>query len=333
MSSAAAAINTVSRNLIIYGGIFLAFFGIIGACANIYLFSRPRYRRVPCCLFMLTGAFFELIILCVALLMARIIPQLLKYDPFAFNIFTCKLRLYLIDACISIPIWCFCLSTFNRFCITSRDATRREWCTFNRSLIMLTALILMFFIYRSPDLYYVESFYTGDRLYCTFPSSVYIYKNLQVYFSFPVLLTTAPLIVIITLTICIRSNLRSFTSLQASNRMEQQITSMILLEALGASCLIPYTINLFYATITTTTVKNEYQLAIENLINQIVTLGFYVHYSSGFYIYLIASRDIRRNIQFVLHKIIWKFPFVRKLGFMNMRVAPGSLTKTISRTI
>ena len=314
MPSNVATINEVSRQLLIYGGFFLSFFGIIGSCANLYLFTRPRYRCVPCATFMLTGAFFDLVILSIALLLYRVVTQLLQYDPTVSNIALCKVRLYVIDASLSIPIWCICLSTFNRYCVTSRHVRRREWCTFKRSIAMIACLVIIFFVYRSPDLLYADAFVNNGRLACIISPSPPGYRQLQIYVSFPVIYTTVPLILILTLVILTRANLRLFLSIRTSARIEQQITSMVLLQALGAACLIPYAINLFYLAIRGTSGKSDYQLAVENLITQIVTLGFYAHYASAFYIYLLASRDIRRRVQRAWHRIKRKFNFVNRVA-------------------
>ena len=303
MSSSIDNINNFSRQLFIYGGFFLSAVGIAGSCVNIYLFTRSPYRRVPCTIFVLIGSVIELIILCLALLLYRVINQVLQHDLMAFNLYVCKARLYLVDVCLPVPIWCICLSAFNRFCITSRDALQRQWCARKRSQIMIAVLLLIFTIYRLPDLYYVNIFSTSDRLNCIIAPSAVTYFNLQTYFTFPVLVTTAPLTLLTILTIRTRAHLRLFTVRHTISRIEQQITSMILLQALGASCLVPYTINFFYAAITRFTHKSEYQVAIENCIIQLVTLGFYAHYASGFYIYCIASRDVRRHVRRVWHKI------------------------------
>ena len=303
MPISVAVLNTVSRQLIIYGGFFLSLAGIIGSCASLYVFTRPRYRRAPCCVFILTGAAFDLILLIIALLTYRTVSQVLQYDPIVFSLSLCKARLYLIDACVSIPIWCSCLATFNRYCITSRDPTQRHWCSFRRSVTMATSLVLAFVIYRSPDLYHADVFLVNGRWICDISPSASIYRSIQIYFTFPVLLTTAPLVLIITLAVGTHAHLRLFITARTSARLEQQITSMVLLQAISAACLIPYTINLFYSTITSSAVKNDYRVAVENLATQIVTLGFYAHYASGFYIYLLASRDIRRSVRCGWRKI------------------------------
>lgn len=122
-------------------------------------------------------------------------------------------------------------------------------------------------------------------------------------FTFPVLVNTVPLSLLAILALHTRANLRLFTVRHTISRMEQQMTSMILLQTLSASCLIPYAINFFYTAITRFVRKSEYQAAVENCITQIVTLGFYAHYASGFYIYLIASRDVRRHVRKVCNRI------------------------------
>ncbi len=312
-----AALNELSRQLLIYGGFCLSLVGIVGSCANLYLFTRRRYQQHSCSLFILTGTFFDLIVLCIALLAQRTLNQVLRYDYMASNLFLCKTRLYLIDAFLPMPVWCLCLAAFNRYCITSRDAGRRQWCTAKRSRIMAAVLVVSYAIYRSPDIYYLNSFYTNGQVTCNFPPSSFIYTNLQIYFSIPVLLTTAPLTVLTILTIRTRANLRLFAAQQRGARIERQLTSMVLLQTICAACVIPYTINVFYSTSTKTITKSEYRTAVENLITQIVTLGFYIQYASAFYIYLIASSDVRRSVQFGWQKVQGKLCMVNRIAPVN----------------
>ena len=312
MPISVTVLNNVSRQLLIYGGFFLCFAGIIGSCASLYVFTRPRYRRAPCCVFILTGAVFDLILLIIALLTYRTVNQILQYDPFLSCLYLCKARLYVIDTCVSVPIWCICFATFNRYCITSRDSSQRHWCSFRRSVTMATSLVLAFVIYRAPDLYHADVFLFNGRRFCDISPSAPIYRGIQIYFTFPVLLTTAPLILIIVLAVGTRAHLRLFITARTSARLEQQITSMVLLQAISATCLIPYTINLFYSTVTSTAAKTDYRVAVENLVTKIVTLGFYAHYASGFYIYLLASRDIRRSVRCRWRKISDRLHFTRR---------------------
>ena len=303
MSSTIDVINNFSRQLFMYGGLCISVVGIAGSCSNIYLFTRPRYRRVPCTIFVLIGSLADILILCLGLILYRFINQVLQYDLSAFNLYVCKARLYLVDAFLPVPIWCICLSALNRFCITSRHVMQRRWGTQKRSQRMIVILLLISTFYRLPDLYYVNIFFTNGRLNCIIAPSAIIYFNVQTYFTFPVLVTTVPLSLLAIFALHTRANIRLFTVRDTISRMEQQMTAMILLQTLGASCLIPYTINFFYTAITRFMRKSEYQAAVENCITQIVTLGFYAHYASGFYIYLIASRDVRRHVRKVCYRI------------------------------
>ena len=319
MSASIATINDVSRQLFIYGGFFLSIVGIVGSCANVFLLTRRRYRRAPCSVFMITGATFDLILLLVALLIQRTINQIVQFDYMASNVFVCKTRLFLINVCLPIPIWCTCLSSLNRYCITSRDATRRQWFTAKRSRILVTSLIFFSTVWRLPDIYYLNPIVINNRFACLYAASGFIYVNIYVYFFIPVLLTTAPLIVLVTLTLWTRANLRSFTAQHRGAHMERQITSMVLLQALSAACIIPYTCNAFYNTITKEEVRNAYRAAVENLITQIATLGFYIYYSSAFYIYLVASSDFRRSAKSGWLRIRGKTPALNRVGPSGLR--------------
>lgn len=319
MSASIAAINDASRQLFICGGFFLSIVGIFGSCANIFLLTRSRYRRAPCSIFMITGATFDLILLLVALLIQRTVNQIVQFDYMAPNVFVCKTRLFLINFCLPIPIWCTCLSSLNRYCITSRDATHRQWFTAKRSRILVASLVFFLILWRLPDIYYLNPTLVNSRFACLYAASSSIYTSIQIYFTIPVLLTTAPLISLAILTLRTRANLRSFTAQRQGARLERQITSMVLLQALSAACIIPYAFNVFYTTITKGDVRDAYRAAVENLITQIVTLGFYIYYSSAFYIYLAASSEFRRSAQSGWLTSRGRAPTLNQVGPSNLR--------------
>ena len=135
-----------------------------------------------------------------------------------------------------------------------------------------------------------------------------MYVQIQTYFTFPVLATTAPMAVLLLLSLRTRANLRLFTAQQMGGRLERQMTLMVLLQALGVACVIPYALNIFYSFATKSVVKDDYRLAVENLAYQIIVVSFYAHYASPFYIYLIASSDVRRSVRYGMYKILGKKP-------------------------
>jgi hypothetical protein len=76
---------------------------------------------------------------------------------------------------------------------------------------------------------------------------------------------------------------------------------MIILQALANSISsIPYGIQFFYAAITLNFSKNNYQRAQEHLFLQITRLSYYTNFISAFYIYYIASEQIRSFIKWNL---------------------------------
>ena len=331
-SSAATALNNFSRLLFIGAGSTLFIVGLFGSCANLYLFGRRRYRQIPCSLFIWIGALLDLILLCIALFLYRLLNQMLQYDPMAPNLFLCKVRLYVIDALLPAPIWCVCLSAFDRFCMTSRNVARRHWCTRKRCLIMVSTLVVTCLIFRLPDLYYVTTVYnlTGPPS-CSLVPAISAYTTLQSYFTFPVLLTAGPITLLTILSFLTRANLRLFAAQENGARLERQITLMVRLQALGAACIVPYAINNYYTLATRYETKSEYRRAVENLIFQIVSLGFYAHYALAFYIYLIASSDVRRSVRLVWHKITRTTPLVNQIAPANDTAHRDGVPSTVTK--
>ena len=297
MSSAASSLNEFSRLLFIYGITVICFFGVLGSCANLYLFTKRRYRQSPCSLYIWMGSLFDLGLLFIALVMTRIPISILQRDTLGQILIFCKLRIYLLNVLVPVPTWTVCFSAFDRMCITSRDVAHRQWSTTKRAQWIIAILIILSLLYRAPDLYYWVLLPTATSFVCTISPSAVVYTNIQIYFSFPVLYSTAPIIVLVALGLRTRLNLRQFAARSTGSRLERHMTLMVLLQSLGNTCLIPYTINLFYTLTTRGMVRSEWRLAVENLISQLVLLGFYVNYASPFYIYLIASSDVRASVR------------------------------------
>ena len=73
---------------------------------------------------------------------------------------------------------------------------------------------------------------------------------------------------------------------------------MIILQA-TTNCIssIPYGIQFIYAVVTFNIPKDQYRQAQEHLFLQITRLSYYVNFISAFYIYFIASEQIRSLIR------------------------------------
>lgn len=73
---------------------------------------------------------------------------------------------------------------------------------------------------------------------------------------------------------------------------------MIILQA-TTNCVssIPYGIQFFYAAVTHNGSKDQYRQAQEHLFLQITRLSYYINFISAFYIYCIASEQIRLLIR------------------------------------
>lgn len=73
---------------------------------------------------------------------------------------------------------------------------------------------------------------------------------------------------------------------------------MIILQA-TTNCIssIPYGIQFIYAVVTVNISKDQYRQAQEHLFLQITRLSYYVNFISAFYIYFIASEQIRSLVR------------------------------------
>lgn len=129
--------------------------------------------------------------------------------------------------------------------MTSRNVKPRQWFTLERSRIMVGVLILLSFICRFPDLLLADIVVLNVKSSCAFPSSAVI------------------LSILVVLAVRTRVKIRLSIAQHTANRIEHQITSTVLFQAISATCLSPYTINFFYATIIKYMVKSKFTILLD----------------------------------------------------------------------
>lgn len=86
----------IEQQIIIYGGIIILVFRLIGNCINILMFTSIRtYRQESCMLYFLKASISDLICLLI-LLNLRVLSIDSNIDPNHTSLIRCKIRLFCI---------------------------------------------------------------------------------------------------------------------------------------------------------------------------------------------------------------------------------------------
>ena len=84
----------ITQQVSIYGYLILLICGVIGSCANLYVFSRKRLRRNPCTHYILVASSFDLLNISFSV-STRLMADGYNFDPFAISSIGCRIRTYL----------------------------------------------------------------------------------------------------------------------------------------------------------------------------------------------------------------------------------------------
>ncbi|CAF0732455.1 unnamed protein product [Adineta steineri] len=289
-------LDLIGRYLNIYLGSFMLIAGLLGSCINLWLFTRHRFRKSPCSRFVIASSLFDILHLIVALFL-RVLADGFGKDPASSSVIGCRIRYYLITFSAYASLGCRCLASFDRYACTSRSISFREWSSFKIAYNFLIINTFIWICFALPNFLYFNLVPIGPtRVTCTIAKKAYF--DYFAYFVNPVLYFSLPLIIIITLAIKTHKNLRLMNKTKRIKRLERQMASMIILQAITNSISsIPYGIQFFYSVITFTSEKDEYRRAQENLFLQITRLSYYINFISAFYIYYVSSKQIRSTIR------------------------------------
>ena len=123
-------------------------FGTIGNCLNIAILTRPVLYRHSCSHYLLALAINNLIY-CTVFLIIRLLTQGQEVIPLNTSLAFCKLENYALAVCILLSPFFIVLASIDRYCASSANAGRRNFCNINvarRAIIGLVIFFMLIFI-------------------------------------------------------------------------------------------------------------------------------------------------------------------------------------------
>ncbi|CAF1010476.1 unnamed protein product [Adineta ricciae] len=296
-------VYTTAQLLMIIAGIVMLIFGSIGNLLNIYVFTlwsrSHRSQRDPhntnqaknSALYLLASSVSNLIIILYPLL-TRIIFDGFDYSVSSYEVISlCKFRFFVLHTCDLLSLTCFCMATFDRYLMTSRNVHLRNLSTTKKRTIQIILLILFLLCLHSiPLLIFFKNSSTND---CDVDSNEYYY-----YYLFVIQIFLHGILPIVFLSIFGTLTFRQLNRLQINSRLnvDKQLSRMLLLMSLAIILSsIPYCIEQIHYGMFSR--DDQQQSALVFLLHVISSLLFYTNPVSSFYIYFVSTPHFRREVQ------------------------------------
>ncbi|CAF1071130.1 unnamed protein product [Adineta ricciae] len=294
MSNIAPELVLTSRWLNIIAGIALFAFGLVGNCFNIYIFTRPRFRRAPSVQYLLAGSIANLIQLGQTLL-----PRILG-DGFGIPIIQsstihCQIRLTLAAVATLCSISYPCWASFDHAVSTSQYASTRHYYTSKRFVYCaIFGTVFFWFIVYVPSTLHIRA----TKEVCA--GSNYIITCIYSYGISPAAYSILPIALICYLNYRIVRNLQQMKRVNSigvrNTRLVRQVRRMLIPQLIVLIISgIPFSIQTIYSVGTMAMSKDSVRQAAEGVILNLVRLLFYLNYVCSFYVYIVKSSEIRHE--------------------------------------
>ncbi|CAF1067721.1 unnamed protein product [Rotaria sordida] len=289
----------ITEQISIGGYLILLISGIIGSCANIYIFSRKRLQRSPCFHYVFIASVFDFFNISFSVT-TRLMADGFQFDPFTVSSIGCRIRTYIAFVVSFCPMGCRCLAIIDRYLCTSQSIFLRNLSSVKIADRLLFINCSLWFLIGIPMLIVFDSIHVNsNQVTCNT-----LNKEFTNYFSFfvnPVLYFFIPIIIIIIFSTLTYRNIRFVNRIH--NVKMKQLAFMIIIEtSIFVISSIPHGTRFIYILLTNSIEKNVYRKAQENLFYQISRITFFFNSAFSFYIYFLLSSEVRSIIKSIFIK-------------------------------
>ncbi|CAF1155015.1 unnamed protein product [Adineta steineri] len=289
--SAATIINAVTLQFSRFAPLAVFIFGVPGNIFNILIFTRPLLIKNPCSTYFICASFANFGDLFFGLVL-RSLSDGFGVDPASYNVTLCRFRYFFLHSSLALSSWFNILAGIDRFCISSRNAHRRQLSNlkYSRYISAITTVVGWAIYSHVLALFTIEQLKTGPYCYAlTGP-----YRVFYDFFYFATFSFTPPIIMIILGLATYRNvhQTRSHVAPIVTNnanagqlkRRDRQLLKMACIQFICTVILtLPIAIQKLYATFTQNVVKGATQVAIENFITILLRVFVYINASTSFY--------------------------------------------------
>ncbi|CAM4875479.1 unnamed protein product [Rotaria socialis] len=321
----------VARQILIYGGLTMTFFGIVGSLAIVFVFSRHPFNKSSFSIYIKVNGILSAFFLPL-LYMPTIVTNGFQINLITLNNAFCKfLSSYGAFTVLSVLIINWFL-LFDRFAISSRSARIRSLSSKKIArVVVFSVLFVIFCLVALPSAIIFEKMPmdTNVTYICSTKSRKFLLFGALFYF--PIVEGILPIVLTIFFWLLTRKQVRNLCNEQFVRHFDRQLTRMYLFQILAnAIASVPYaTINL-YRSITFQTVRSPDKENIVEFFRLMAIWLFYVQYCTDFYIYITISKDVRVEVL----KLLCSCPRLssdRFTAMQSMHLPSSQSLKTASR--
>jgi len=271
-----------SREIAIYVGIPILFFGVLGGIFNIIVFLSLQTFRQSSCTFFLTIMSFVNIGQLLTNLLTRIMITGFNIDWTETSLFYCKFRNYCLQVCALTSYTCMCLATIDQYMATSFYRRCQQYFNIKKAYILCTIVFITWLLHSIPSLIWFNLTYsiqTGG-IGCVITN-----LNFQKYYTYVYILIFAgilPMIINILFGSMAYWNVRQIpyrTVPLVRRELDKQLTVMVLVQVVCTICFIlPYIVVLFLLN-TLNLYSQSIDVAELNFSNFITGMMYYLHFA------------------------------------------------------
>ena len=274
--------------------------GLLGNAINIFIFTRKNPLRNSCSLYLLSISTMNLIILSWG-----IIPQLYTLnnaDPSTYSFIYCKLRLYILHTLLMMGRSLTILACIDRYALCSNSVLIRS---FSQSKVAIRLIIGVLLVWPVLDIHLpISMSYTEGGCLMVAPYSLIwaIYSVIVPGLLTPTLMGSFSVSAMLhRRQLQTRLNRRSGTSNKRNYTLMMMLFSEVFVYVVSTS-LFP--IITLYRAATNGEMKSVQSQQIEAFLYYLGTsLLIYISPSSGFYIYVVTSRNYRKKCKRALLRL------------------------------
>lgn len=314
-----ASINNATVQLNRYIPLVIFFSGIIGNLLNIFVLSRRTLRTNPCAFFFLVSSIAGLVAI-VSGLTTRLTAGW-AVDLSETISWLCKLRIFVLFVARTTVVWLLVCASFDRWCSSSFNVSRRNWSSLKIAFRGLILTILFSIFLNAPLLYCYEANLIGTPARCFgFDDTCRLYTDLSYTFG-TIVIPSFLMLLFGLLTIGhIRQVQRRVKGIDSSTgaklnspnestatgplqqqqqrrRTDRSLFKMLFAQVLFLIlCTAPYTIYRIYITVAPASpTKPALQNALERLLFNLCTNLTYLASAMPFYIYTLCGGKVFRT--------------------------------------
>lgn len=269
-------------------------FGVIGNIFNLIIFNRRNLRKNPCATY-----FFVLAITNLNNLVPGLVPNYLSdahsVDFLTASIVFCRLRFWIVHTSLALGSWLIVLACVDRYCISSRHATRRHYSSLKnaRISVALATLIASTMYIHALVLFTIEKTPVGPICYAQSGT----YRVFYDFLFFATFSFTPPILMVIVGLATFYNIIRARETaspqmpLAVSKNMihlhkkDRQFLKMLLIQLMfTVAFTLPIAIQKLYATLTQYQLKSASRAEAESFAAQAVRTLTQINSGLSFYL-------------------------------------------------